>query len=59
MNTLTTNFNLSQFRAWFNKIDEDGSGTMSLSEMTRAICEFLKIEEPKDKKSGATQNLPP
>lgn len=47
MNTLTTNFNLSQFRAWFSKIDEDGSGTMSLSEMTRAICEFLKIEEPK------------
>ena len=47
MNTLTTNFNLAQFRAWFSKIDEDGSGTMSLSEMTHAICEFLKIEEPK------------
>ena len=46
MNTIDTNFNSNKFKAWFRKIDEDGSGTMSLYEMIRAICDFYKIELP-------------
>lgn len=49
MNTIDTNFNSNKFKAWFRKIDEDGSGTMSLYEMIRAICDFYKIELPEIK----------
>ena len=49
MNTLDTNFNSSKFKEWFSKIDEDGSGTMSLVEMISAICDFYKIAMPETK----------
>ena len=49
MNTIDTNFNSNKFKAWFRKIDEDGSGTMSLYEMIRAICDLYKIELPEIK----------
>ena len=46
MNTLDTNFNSKMFNEWFLKMDEDGSGTMSLGEMISAICDFYKITMP-------------
>jgi len=49
MNTLGTNFNSAKFKEWFSKIDEDGSGTMSVVEMIGAICDFYKIEIPDSK----------
>jgi hypothetical protein len=52
MNTIDTNFNSKKFKSWFSKIDEDGSGTMSLVEMIRAICDFYKIEVPEVKSTA-------
>ena len=47
MNSVGTTMSKEDFVKWFDSIDDDGGGQITLDELIVALCKLLKIDLPK------------